>query len=73
MPTLNTRINITADKDLEHALTRVARRDKMPVAAKAAELLRLALELEEDLLLAQIAGERATKKVRFVSHERAWA
>ena len=72
MPTLNTRINITADEDIEKALTRAARRDQMPVAAKAVELLRLALELEEDLLLTEIADARASKKVRFISHERAW-
>ncbi len=74
MPTTKTRINITADKETEKALIRAAKRDQVPVATKVAELLHLALELEEDLMLGQIIDQRATgKKAHFISHERAWA
>ena len=66
------RINITADAEVEKLLTRSAKRDNIPVTSKAAELLRLALELEEDVALASLAEKRLLKKERFVSHEKAW-
>ena len=73
MPTIKPRINITADKDVERSLVAAAKRDGVPMAAKAAELLRLALELEEDLALGQIAEERLrSKNIKWVSHKAAW-
>ncbi len=72
MPTVKQRINITADKEMESALKRIAKRDRVPTACKAAELIALALELEEDIVLASIANERSAKPTRFISHESAW-
>lgn len=72
MATIKTRINITADADVEEALRRSAKRENMPVAAKAAEFLRLALEIEEDLMLASVADQRFKSSRRFMSHEKAW-
>lgn len=72
MATLKQRINITADADVESALRSAAKRDRVPVASKAAELLRLALEIEEDLALATIARVRDTGKVKFISHKKVW-
>ena len=72
MATLKKRINITADTDIESALVSSARRDKMPTAAKAAELLRLALALEEDVALGSIARLREKEAVKYVSHESVW-
>ena len=73
MPTLKTRINITADKDIERSLVAAAKRDGVPMASKAVELLRLALDLEEDLALSSIADERlADKNIRWISHQKAW-
>lgn len=73
MPTAKTRINITADNDVERSLMAAAKRDGVPVASKAAELLRLALEIEEDLALSSLADERlAHKKVRWFSHKKVW-
>ena len=74
MSTVKSRINITAGRDIERALIKAAKRDQVPVATKAAELLRLGLEIEEDLILGQIAEERlADKKARYITHEQAWA
>lgn len=67
------RINITADIDVEAALVRSAKRDKLPVTTKAAELLRLALELEEDIALGSLASERLSQRTRYIPHERVWA
>ena len=72
MPTIKQRINITADTDMESSLRRAAKRDKMSVSSKAVELIRFALELEEDLYLGKIAEKRAKEKVTYVSHETAW-
>jgi hypothetical protein len=72
MATTKTRINITADADVEEALRRSAKRACVPVAAKAAEFLRLALEIEEDLMLASVADNRLQDSSRFIKHEKAW-
>lgn len=68
-----TRINISIPQDVRRALGRLAKRDEMPEATKAAELLRRALELEEDDVWNAVAGARDRKGARFVSHDRAWA
>ncbi len=70
--TEKTRINITTERDVEMALKRAAKRDRVPVATKAAELLALALSLEEDIALGLIADNRQTMKVKYVSHQNAW-
>ncbi|MEK6654221.1 MAG: hypothetical protein AABY92_03600 [Thermodesulfobacteriota bacterium] len=58
--------------DVEAALKAAAKRDGVPVASKAADLLRLALELEEDLALGAIVEERERAHVKFISHEEFW-
>ena len=73
MPTTKKRISITADTDVEEALIRSAKRDSLSVTTKATELLRLALELEEDLALLTVAEERETERVRYISHAKLWA
>ncbi len=73
MPTIKRRINITTDQDVEKSLLAAAKRDRVPVAAKAAELLRFALELEEDLALNTLVEERlSNKKIKWVSHKEVW-
>lgn len=54
-------------------LARIARRDRIPEATKAAHLLSIALEIEEDIVLHKIAAERDIKGARFVNHKKAWA
>ena len=73
MPTTKRRINISLSPDLERALTTLARRDDMPEATKAADLLRIALEIEEDQVWDAVASRRDTKSAKFVSHKKAWA
>ena len=57
---------------IEQALERLARRDRIPRATKAVELLSHAIELEEDAVWDSLASERDTTRATFVSHERAW-
>jgi len=73
MPTTKKRINISISPDMERALETLALRDSVPEATKAADLLRLALEIEEDAVWDTIALRRDTSKTRFVSHKKAWA
>lgn len=66
------RINITADASIQEALAQAAKRDGMLVTTKATELLRLALEIEEDIALVAVVAKRASTKARFVAHKDAW-
>lgn len=72
MPTTKKRINVSISKDLDEALSTAAKRDGVPEATKAAELLRLGLEIDEDMLLEQIASERYQTAKRFLSHKAVW-
>ena len=72
MSTTKKRINITTDSDIESALLKAAKRDHMPLAAKAADLLRLGLEIEEDLAFAKLADFRMSQKAKYISHDKAW-
>lgn len=72
MATTKKRINISVSKDVEKAVGKLAKRDQMPIASKAAELLRMAIEIEEDEVWDRIATERLKKDKEYVSHEDAW-
>lgn len=72
MATTKTRVNVSLSYEVERALIALAKRDQVPHATKAAELLRLALEIEEDCVLDAIASTRDVAGVKFVSHKTAW-
>ncbi len=71
MTTKKKRINISVSKELEEALAKLAKRDEMPQATKAASLIEQAIESEEDVVWDKIAFEREKRGV-FVSHNKAW-
>ena len=50
----------------------LAERDGVPEATKAADLLRLGLEVDEDLLLERVASERYRTAKKFLSHKQVW-
>ena len=66
MATAKTRLQITLAPDIGPAIKLLAKRDCVPAATKAAELLRQAIEMEEDLYLSKIADERLKGRVRWV-------
>jgi len=72
MATSKKRINISLPKDLEEVLTVLADRDDVPQATKAVQLLRLAVETDEDEVFGRIAEARDTKKSKFIPHTKAW-
>ena len=73
MPTTKKRINITVSPEIEKMLKLLSKRDEVPQATKASDLLRLAIEIEEDEIFNQLAEERDTKDAKFISHNEAWA
>ncbi len=72
MATTKKRINITASPDIESALLRSAKQARVSVSSRAVALIRIALELEEDIALASIAEARMKQKAKFISHESFW-
>lgn len=72
MATSKKRINISLPKDLEEVLSELSGRDDVPQATKAVQLLRLAVEIDEDEVFNRIAEARDTGKSKFVSHQKAW-
>ena len=72
MATSKKRINISLPVDLELVLAELAKRDDLPQATKAVQLLRVAIEMDEDEVFDRVARARDTKKAKFVSHEKAW-
>jgi hypothetical protein len=73
MATTKDRINISISKSTRKMLEGLAKRDELPVATKALELLRMALEIEEDRVLSAIADGRLKRhKGKWLSHEQVW-
>lgn len=73
MSTIKTRINISLSDDIRDAIAKLARRDHVPQATKAARLLEAALEVEEDQVWDELAQKRATEKTRYISHHKTWS
>lgn len=72
MATVKSRINISLPDDVREALELLARQEKVPAATKAARLLEVGLELEEDQAWDMIADARDLDTATFVSHDDAW-
>jgi len=74
MPTKNPRINVVLEKPLYKSVERIARKDGVSLSLKVRDLVKEALEMEEDIALASIAGEREKTFTRrkALSHDEAW-
>lgn len=73
MATTKKRINISVPKNIEDVIAKLAKRDQLPEATKAGELLRMAIEIEEDQVFDEIASKRDKKGAIFISHKKAWS
>jgi hypothetical protein len=58
MPAINPRVNVVLDELLYQGLRRWAKRDRVSLSLKVRDLVKDALELEEDRALAHIADSR---------------
>ena len=72
MATSKRRLNISLSEDVNQAIHFLAKRDKVPEATKASELLKIALEIQEDEYWNKIAEDRDTKDAKFISFEEFW-
>lgn len=69
MTTLKKRIQITLNPEAEKFISAISKRDKLPVGTKAAQLIEMALEIEEDAYWGKMAEERLKNTKTFYSHE----
>jgi len=72
MPTTLPRVNLTVPKEINKILFQLAKRDQMSVSAKTLELIKQAIEIEEDEMLIKIADKRLKDKRPLVPFERGW-
>jgi hypothetical protein len=74
MPAKNPRVNIVMEKPLYNAVERLAKRDGVSLSLKVRDLVKEALEIEEDVALAQAAEarEKTFNRKRALRHEEVW-
>ncbi len=72
MATSKTRLHISLSKDENRYLASLAKRDQVPRATKAAQLVRQAMEIEEDFALSKLAEERDVPGAARIGHDEFW-
>ena len=74
MPTKNPRINVVLEKPLYETVRRLAEKEDVSLSLKIRDLVRAALEAEEDAALAEFAEERekSFKRSRALTHKQVW-
>lgn len=74
MPTKNPRVNVVLEKPLYESVRRLAEKEEISLSLKIRDLIREALEAQEDAALAEFAGEREKtfSRSRGLSHKQAW-
>ncbi|MBI5585108.1 MAG: hypothetical protein HY892_14945 [Deltaproteobacteria bacterium] len=74
MPVKNPRINVVLEKPLYYRIEKLANRDGVSLSLKVRDLVKQALETEEDLMLSTLAEkrEKTFTKGRALKHEDVW-
>jgi uncharacterized protein (DUF1778 family) len=72
MATENPRIQVMIDAETNSLLTNFAAQQNRSISATAADLIREALELHEDILLSKHADDRFARTTEWVGHDDAW-
>ncbi len=74
MPAKNPRINVVLEEPLYATVERLARRDKVSLSLKVRDLVKEALEMEEDAALSAFAEarEKTFKKATALKHDEVW-
>lgn len=74
MPTTNPRINVVLEKPLHKRVAGLAKRDGVSLSLKVRDLVKEAIEVEEDAVLAKIAEKRegGLKKAKAIKHDDIW-
>lgn len=74
MPAKNPRINVVLEKPLYQAVERLAVREGVSLSHKVRDLVKEALEIEEDLALAALAEkrEKTFSRKKALKHHEVW-
>jgi len=74
MPGKNPRINVVLEKPLYHIVERLASRDGVSLSLKVRDLVKEALEIQEDMALSAFAEERERTfaKSKALKHHEVW-
>ncbi len=74
MPTTKPRINIILEEPLYKTVEKLAKRDGMSLSLKARDLIKEALEIQEDIALSSFAEEREKtfRKSKALKHDEVW-
>lgn len=74
MPTKNPRINVVLETPLHQTVERLAKKDKVSLSLKVRDLVKEALEIEEDMALSGLAEQREKtfKKTAALKHDEVW-
>ncbi len=74
MPTKNPRINVVLEKPLYDSVRRLAASEDISLSLKIRDLVKEALEGQEDSALAELAAEREKtfRRRRALSHKQVW-
>jgi hypothetical protein len=75
MPTQNPRINIVLDNSLYRNVQLLAKKDNVSLSAKVRDLLKEALEIQEDIALSGFAEERekSWNDAKALTHDDVWS
>jgi len=75
MPTKNPRVNVVLEKPLYRTVERLAERDGLSLSLKVRDLIKEALEIEEDIALGTFAESRAKsfRKASALTHGEVWS
>lgn len=74
MPAKNPRINVVLEKPLYDSIEQLAERDRVSLSLKMRDLVKEALEIEEDIALSVFAEkrERTFNKAKGLKHNEVW-
>jgi hypothetical protein len=75
MPAKNPRIHVVLEKPLYDSVRRLAAKDEISLSLKIRDLVKEALEAQEDVVLTHIAEQRekTLRRNRGLSHKQAWS
>ena len=72
MPTANPRLNVVLEQKLFKIIKQMAQKEDKSMSEMAKQLMVLAIENHEDILLSHIAEKREKLSQKTVSHKEAW-
>ena len=75
MPARNPRINVLLNEQVYQEVRFLAKKEGVSISNKASDLIKVALEIEEDLILADFADnrEKTLDDMPTLSHDNVWS